>query len=77
MNLKSITVQLLEQQMNFSYKTVKHHIQTIWDFELKKRADEDLGKIQQTTGYLLRGDHTYKYVKPLGGYDFKKKTWVC
>ena len=62
--------------MKFSYKSVKHVLETIWAIDLKAEADADLQQILESSGYILRGDHTYKFVKSLGGYDSTIKDWV-
>lgn len=76
LDLRNVDIQLLQTQLNFTSKTVKHHIATIWEGDLKHVAEQDFNHIKQTSGHLLRGDHTYKFVKSLGAWDATNDEWV-
>lgn len=71
-----MTISDLKQQFAFSQHIVKHHIECVWKYQLKEKAHSNLIYLKNNSGTLLRGDHTYKFVKSLGGYDHTLNTWV-
>ena len=68
-DLSKVTLAGLKSQFLFSNKIIRHHLEVAWETEFKQKATIDLQYLKQSSGHILRGDHTYKFVKSLGGFD--------
>lgn len=69
----SIGLKTVEKIIHYWWETcgknlVQNLSQTGYQF-----VQEEIEKLRETTGEILRMDHTYDFVKPLAGYDSKTK----
>lgn len=65
----------MKKVLTISTDTIKRIIFYWWDLKGSSLLKQHLSILRQTTGSILRMDHTYKIVKGLGGIS-DSKNWV-
>jgi hypothetical protein len=74
---QSAVLKMIEGVINISPKLIKHFVKCWWQTEGILKQAKQVHFLRQNHGVMMRGDHTYKAVKGLAGWDENNQTWVC